>query len=53
MSGAADAEAITAAEIFDALGADTDGSLVTDSARVCPLAGHPLSLLRPPSLLAG
>ena len=53
MSGAADAEAITATEIFDALGDDTKGSFVTDSARVCPLSGHPLSLLRPPSLLAG
>jgi hypothetical protein len=52
-SGAVDAEAITATEIFDALGADTHGSFVTDGVRACPLSGHPLSLLRPPSLLAG
>jgi hypothetical protein len=52
-SGAIDAEAITATEIFDALGADTHGSFVTDGVRACPLSGHPLSLLRPPSLLAG
>jgi hypothetical protein len=52
-SGAVDAEAITATEIFDALSADTHGSFVTDGVRACPLSGHPLSLLRPPSLLAG
>jgi hypothetical protein len=52
-SGAVDAEAITATEIFDTLGADTHGSYVTDGVNACPLSGHPLSLLRPPSLLAG
>ena len=52
-SGAVDAEAITATEIFDMLGADTHGSFVTDGVNACPLSGHPLSLLRPPSLLAG
>ena len=52
-SGAVDAEAITATEIFDTLGADTHGSFVTDGVNACPLSGHPLSLLRPPSLLAG
>ena len=52
-SGAADAEAITAAEVFDALGADTHHPFVADTTRACPVSGHPLSLLRPPSLLAG
>ena len=52
-SGAPDAEAITGMDIFDLFGGDTHCPFVIDAIRACLRAGHPLSLLRPPSLLAG
>ena len=52
-SGAADGEGITANSILASLGDDTDRPFLSAAARCGPLAGYPLSLLRPPSLLAG
>jgi hypothetical protein len=52
-SGAADGEGITANSILASLGDDIPRPFVSAAVRCCPLAGHPLSLLRPPSLLAG
>lgn len=52
-SGAADGEGITGSSILAPLEADTHRPLVIAPSPRCPLDGHPLSLLRPPSLLAG
>jgi len=52
-SGAADGEGITGNSIPASLDADTHRPLVVAPSPCCPLDGHPLSLLRPPSLLAG
>jgi len=52
-SGAAEVEATVAAQVLACLGADTHRPFVIAAVCACPLAGHPLSLLRPPSLLAG
>ena len=52
-SGASDIEAISTAEIVQAVIADVHRVFVVEAFRARPLAGHPLSLLRPPSLLAG
>ncbi len=52
-SGVDEVEAVTAAEILAALGNDTHRPFIAAALDCCPLAGHPLSVLRPPSLLAG
>jgi hypothetical protein len=52
-SGAADGEGINVNSILASLDSDIHRPFVSAAARCCPLAGHPLSLLRPPSLLAG
>lgn len=52
-SGADEVEAVTAAQILAALGSDTHRPFIMAVVCACPLDGHPLSLLRPPSLLAG
>ena len=52
-SGAVDGEGITGNSILASLGADTRRAFVVAPSPCCPLDGHPLSLLRPPSLLAG
>jgi hypothetical protein len=52
-SGSIDAEALAAVAVFTILAADTRPSFVGELLTGSPLAGHPLSLLRPPSLLAG
>ncbi len=52
-SGAADGEAIAGSAILAPLGADARRPFVIAPSPCCPLDGHPLSLLRPPSLLAG
>lgn len=51
-SGLTDAEAVTAASVLKNLVQDVHRPFVIDSASAFPLAGHPLSLLRPPSLSA-
>jgi len=51
--GVDEVEAVMAAEILEALGNDTHRPFIAAVVCTCPLAGHPLSLLRPPSLLAG
>ena len=52
-SGADEVEAVTAATLTSMLVDDSHQPFVIDALAACPLAGHPLSLLRPPSLLAG
>lgn len=52
-SGVDEIEAVMAAEILEALGDDTHRPFMAAVVCACPLAGHPLSLLRPPSLLVG
>jgi hypothetical protein len=52
-SGAADGEGINVNSILASLDTDIHRPFVSAAVRCCPLAGHPLSLLRPPSLLAG
>jgi hypothetical protein len=52
-SGAVDGEGIAGNSILTPLGADIHRPFVSTAVRCCPLAGHPLSILRPPSLLAG
>lgn len=51
-SGAMDAEAIQAECVLETVDHDCHRSFLIDALVGCPLAGHPLSLLRPPSLLA-
>lgn len=52
-SGVDEVEAISANVVVAVLGTDSPRPFVSPAVRCCPLAGHPLSLLRPPSLLAG
>ena len=52
-SGSVDAEALAATKTVAVLDDESSRSFIADSLNGCPLAGHPLSLLRPPSLLAG
>jgi hypothetical protein len=52
-SGSIDAEALAATKLVAFVDDESCHSFVGDSLNGCPLAGHPLSLLRPPSLLAG
>jgi hypothetical protein len=52
-SGAVDGEGITVKSILASLDAGTHRPLMVAPSPRCPLDGHPLSLLRPPSLLAG
>jgi len=52
-SGSIDAEALAATKPVAVIDDESYHSFVGDSLNGCPLAGHPLSLLRPPSLLAG
>lgn len=46
-------EAITTATILAVLGTESHKPFVIAAEQACPLSGHPLSLLRPPSFLAG
>lgn len=52
-SGSIDAEALAVTKLIAFVDDESCHSFVGDSLNGCPLAGHPLSLLRPPSLLAG
>lgn len=52
-SGIEEVEGITSATILAMLGTECHQPFVIVAVQCCPLAGHPLSLLRPPSLLAG
>ena len=52
-SGSIDAEALAATKLVAFVDDESCHSFVGDSLNGCPLAGHPLSLLRPPCLLAG
>jgi hypothetical protein len=52
-SGSVDAASLAAAAVFAILADDARSTFVGELGNGCPLAGHPLSLLRPPSLLAG
>jgi hypothetical protein len=52
-SGADDVEAVTDARILVAICSDTHRPFIAAIVCVNPLAGHPLSILRPPSLLVG
>jgi hypothetical protein len=52
-SGSVDAASLAAAAVFAILADDARSTFVGELRNGCPLAGHPLSLLRPPSLLAG
>jgi hypothetical protein len=52
-SGSIDAEALAVTKLIAFIDDESCHSFVGDSLNGCPLAGHPLSLLRPPSLLAG
>ena len=50
--GVSDAEAVTSLVVKAMLGDDVYRALVGEWFGACPLAGHPLALLRPPSLAA-
>jgi len=50
--GVTDAEAVTALAVKAMIGDDVHRPFIVDGSGACPLAGHPLSILRPPSLSA-
>jgi len=52
-SSLVDLKALTRATILEIIDDGGRHSVLIESPSGCPLAGHPLSLLRPPSLLAG
>lgn len=52
-SGLEELQGTAADQLLAVLADEHHGALVIAAPDACPLAGHPLSLLRPPSLLAG
>lgn len=52
-SGAVEADGINGTAVMPVLDAESHRGFVVVAVRACPLAGHPLALLRPPSLVAG
>lgn len=52
-SGLEELQGAAVAQLLEVLADEHHGALVIAAPDACPLAGHPLSLLRPPSLLAG
>lgn len=52
-SGVEEVAAVTSNTFLAVLDSDSHEPFVIAALQVCPLAGHPVFLLRPPSLLAG